>query len=275
MPHPAITFALCMACITLLSDFGLQDAAVASVKGLLFQHAPALPVFDISHMAEPYHMQQASYLLKMAYGNFPKGSFHIVLCDVYHVAKPTMVLCMKDGHYFLTPDNGIVPLAFFNKYDAAWRCYDMAEGQNINDWVNQAANIIRRVSEATDINALGYEQHTMSNKLVHWQPTLIGNTLECHVMHIDRFENVIVNLTKETFENSRRGRNFRIQFARHTVTEISNGYADVRMDDILCWFNSTGYLEIAINRGKAASMLGLKLDKEKHLLYTTIKIDFE
>jgi S-adenosylmethionine hydrolase len=253
-----------MACITLLSDFGLQDAAVASVKGLLYQHAPALPVFDISHMAEPYHMQQASYLLKMAYGNFPTGSFHIVLCDVYHVAKPTMVLCIKDGHYFLTPDNGIVPLAFFNKYDAAWRCYDMAEGQNINDWVNQAANIIRRVSEATDINTLSYEQHTMSNKLVHWQPTLI-----------DRFENVIVNLTKETFENSRRGRNFRIQFARHTVTEISNGYADVRMDDILCWFNSTGYLEIAINRGKAASMLGLKLDKEKHLLYTTIKIDFE
>ena len=151
----------------------------------------------------------------------------------------------------------------------------MGEGQNINDWVGAAAAVIKRVSEATDVHALGYEPVTMSNKLVHWQPTLIGNTLECHVMHIDRFENVIVNLTKETFENSRRGRDFKIQFARHTVREISNGYADVRLDDMLCWFNSTGYLEIAINRGKAASMLGLKLDKEKHLLYTTIKIDFE
>ncbi len=275
MPHPAITFASCMACITLLSDFGLQDASVASVKGLLFQHAPALPVFDISHMAEPYHMQQASYLLRMAYNNFPRGSFHIVLCDVYHVANPAMILCYKDGHYFIAPDNGIVPLAFFNKYEAAIQCFELAAGQNINDWTIRATEVIKSVCEAGDINTLDYAPVTLSNKLVHWQPTLVGNTLECHVMHIDRYENVIVNLTRETFENSRRGRNFRIQFARHTVREISNSYADVRLDDMLCWFNSTGYLEIAINRGKAASMLGLKLDREKHLLYTTIKIDFE
>lgn len=275
MQHTAITFAFCMACITLLSDFGLQDASVASVKGLLAQHMPDMQVIDISHQVEPYHLQQAAYLLNAAYRNFPTGSYHLLLCDVFYKPDPHMVLCLKNGHYILAPDNGILPLASA-MYDEVWQCATLQSGQKLQDWISSATKTIQQITANNgDITNLGYEPLQMSNLLMHWQPKLNGNTLECHVMHIDRFENVVVNLTKEEFENVRRGRNFSIQFVRHTITEISNTYADVKENDMLCRFNATGYLEIAINRGKAASLLGLKLSKEQHLVYNAIKIVFE
>ncbi|OSZ82824.1 hypothetical protein CAP35_06055 [Chitinophagaceae bacterium IBVUCB1] len=264
-----------MACITLLSDFGLQDATVASVKGLLAKHTDHLQVIDISHHVEPYHLQQAAYLLNAAYGSFPTGSYHLVLCDVFYTQNPQMVLCEKDGHFFLAPDNGVLPLSFSTN-DATWQCATLQQGQTLQDWIIAAAQIIDAIrSNNGDASALDYEPKQMNNLLMHWQPKLTGNTLDCHVMHIDRFENVVVNLTKEEFEKHRRGRAFRIQFVRHTITEISNTYADVKQDDMLCRFNSVGYLEIAINRGKAASLLGLKLSKEQHLVYNAIKIIFE
>lgn len=275
MQYTAITFAILMANITLLSDFGLQDASVASVKGLLSQYAADLPVTDISHMVEPYHLQQASYLLNTAYKNFPAGSFHIILCDVFYTQNPQLVLCVKDGHFFLAPDNGILPLSF-STYDAVWRCATLQKGQTMLDWTTIITKVINKItSNNGDASELDYEPIQMSNLLLHWQPKQSGNALECHVMHIDRFENVVVNLTNDDFENFRKGRDFRIQFVRHTITEISHSYSDVKQDDMLCRFNSSGYLEIAINRGKAASLLGLKLSKEQHLVYNAIKIVFE
>ncbi len=275
MQHTAITFAFAMACITLLSDFGLQDASVASVKGLLAQHIANLPIIDISHQVEPYHLQQAAYLLNASYKSFPAGSYHIVLCDVFYTRNPALVLCMHNGHYFLAPDNGILPLAF-SKYDAAWRCSTMERGQSMQDWMHIITQTINEViKNGGNAAGLDYEPLQMSNLLMHWQAKLNGNTLECHVMHIDRFENVVLNVTKEEFENVCRSRNFSIQFVRHAITEISSTYADVKQDDMLCRFNTAGYLEIAINRGKAASLLGLKLSKEQHLVYNAIKIVFE
>ena len=61
-------------------------------------------------------------------------------------------------------------------------------------------------------------------------------------------------------------RNFSLYFKRHDPIErISNHYSDVQIGEVLCLFNSAGYLEIAINMGKAASMLGLKMDESVQL----------
>ena len=82
-----------MGCITLLSDFGLADASVASAKGILIQHKPLANIIDISHQVEPFHLQQAAYLLLAAYSNFPKGTCHVLLFDIFSDNTPTMLLC--------------------------------------------------------------------------------------------------------------------------------------------------------------------------------------
>lgn len=271
----AITFATAMVHITLLSDFGLQDASVASAKGLLMQQVPDVLITDISHMIEPFHVQQAAYLLNAAFRAFPAGSFHMVLCDIFSNAEPRMLLCLKDDHYFIAPDNGILSLAFNESYDSAWVITEPGNSGRLTDILNAAANAINAISKNGSISPLALQQATISERMVQWQPKRTGNTIECHVIHIDRFENVVINITRQQFEAMGSNRKFRIQFARNTINNISNSYSDVPHDEMLCRFNSTGYLEIAINRGKAASLLGLKLSKEEHLIYSTIKIVFE
>jgi S-adenosyl-L-methionine hydrolase (adenosine-forming) len=262
-----------MGCITLLSDLGLQDASVASVKGILLQHLPQLPIIDISHYVEPYHRQQAAYLISASYIHFPKGTCHIVACDIFAERAP-MILFERDGHYIIAPDNGIPALAFGREIADVWKCMEAKDTDNLKDWMHTAAGIAARL-QTNPPASLGLEATTLAHAPTNLRPRIEGNTVECHVIHIDRFENVVINITREEFERLGRNRPFNIEFARNEViSELSNSYFDVREGEKLCRFNNAGYLEISINRGKAASLLGLKLSREKHLIYNTIKISF-
>ncbi len=98
----------------------------------------------------------------------------------------------------------------------------------------------------------------------HLRPLLDQNWIEGQIIFIDNFENVIVNITREQFEEQRKGRSFRIVFKRDEVIDhISETYADVNEGEKLALFNSAGYLEIAINKGNAAGLFGLKGFSEK------------
>ena len=110
---------------------------------------------------------------------------------------------------------------------------------------------------------------SIPGNISHLPPT---GTLECEVIHVDRYENVVLNVTKEQFESIGRGGPFRLQFMQvEEINEISDSYNDVRQGYKLCRFNSNDYLEICINRGKAASLFGLRLGSRNN----NIKLLFE
>jgi S-adenosylmethionine hydrolase len=100
---------------------------------------------------------------------------------------------------------------------------------------------------------------------------------------IDKFQNVIVNITVQDFEAARRGRRFKIVVLGGTFIEtISDHYADVSEGEKLAFFNEAGYLEIAINKGYAASLFGLGefptsggAPQGRRQYYQTVKVYFE
>lgn len=264
-----------MPCITLLSDFGLQDASVAIARGILMQHVPDAELVDISHLVDPFNIQQAAYLLLSAYSKFPKGSCHLLLFDIFSVERPRLMLCEIDGQFLLAPDNGILSLAFGESVSSVWECYEQPAQTSFSEWMHANGRTISGLSRQRP-GELGLKASELSVSKRSWQPTQDGNSLECHVIHIDRFENVIVNLTRQQFDEFGKGRNFRIQFMREEeITELSNHFFNVPEGQQLCRFNSTGFLEICINKGKAASLLGFKLYREGQFIYNTIKINFE
>lgn len=263
-----------MACITLLSDFGLQDASVAAAKGILMQHVPSAQIIDISHLVEPFHLQQAAYLLLSAYRHFPAGSCHVLLFDVFFDRAPRLVLCKYDGHYFLAPDNGVLSLALGNKVTEVWQCYEHTHTSTFNDWISHIGVVTAKLQSGNPEN-LNFPGCTLKVAPQHWLPRVDGDTLECHVIHIDRYENVVINLTRDVFDHYAAGRPFRIQFMRdEELTSLNTHFYNVGEGQKLCRFNATGFLEIAINRGKAASLFGFKIFHEKHLIYNSIKIFF-
>jgi S-adenosyl-L-methionine hydrolase (adenosine-forming) len=264
-----------MGCITLLSDFGLQDASVASAKGILMQYVSDLTIVDISHSIEPYHVQQAAYILASAYDNFPVGTCHVVLFDVFAEKEPVFLLCEKDGHYFLAPDNGILSLIVTPDAIEEVQCFELAANYKFSELLHVAGATIAALQKKTAVE-LELTPHVINNAPVNWLSKTEGNTVECHVIHIDRFENVVINITRSEFDAIGMGRPFKIQFMRdEEINELNSHYSSVKEGEKLCRFNSAGYMEIAINRGKAASLFGLRLHREQHLMYNTIKIFFE
>lgn len=258
-----------------MSDFGLQDASVASAKGILMQYVPEIPIIDISHQIEPYHLQQAAYILASAYNNFPPGTCHLLLFDVYAEKDPSLLLCEKDGHYFLAPDNGILALAFNSEIEHVWNCFKLSKDHHFKDLLHRAGETIKALQGKSPA-ALKLPVCELKNAPMHWRAKVEEGAVECHVIHIDRFENVVINMRREQFESVGQGRPFRIQFMRdEEIHELNTHYGNVKEGEKLCRFNSTGYMEIAINRGKAASLFGLRLHREQHLMYNTIKIFFE
>ena len=69
---------------------------------------------------------------------------------------------------------------------------------------------------------------------------------------------MIINLRKEDFEKIRQDRNFEIYYKQHDpINYLSRNYGDVAIGDAVAFFNSSGYLELAINMGKASSVFNL------------------
>jgi S-adenosylmethionine hydrolase len=264
-----------MNCVTLLSDFGLHDASVAYAKGVLMQHIPQVPIVDISHLVAPYHLYQAAYLLTSGYKSFAQGTCHVSLFDVFYDKEATMLLCEKDGHFFITPDNGILSLAFGNSIENVWAYQTLKAENGFKLWLETTGKLLQQLQEK-GIESLGLPKGKLKNAPAHWLPQVEGNKLECHVIHIDRFENVVLNITQQQFEHYRNNRRFRIEFMRtEGIKTISKHYTDVKEGEKLCRFNTAGYLEIAVNRGCAASLFGMKLHLHQHLIYNTINIFFE
>lgn len=257
--------------ITLLSDFGLQDASVAIAKGILMQHTQGLDIIDITHEITPFNTLQAAYLLGAAYKNFPEDTCHVLLFDLFSEKTPSLILSEHEGHYFLSPDNGVIPLAIGDMPANVWQCMAFKKGDTFNDWLNATGDTINSLQskKTASLDLPPYKLKTIPQSSTQRSEASI---VACEVIHIDQYENVVINITRQQFEALAKGRQFQLQFMRvEEINEISGNYNDAREGYKLCRFNNNNYLEICINRGKAASLFGLRLGSRSN----DIKILFE
>ena len=251
-----------MACITLLSDFGTKDATAAIVRGILMQQNPHLPIYDITHDVTPYNITQAAYFLKSAYNYYPKGSIHIVLCGMFMSREPSLTLSRCNGHYFVCTNNGILPIALDNLILESWIYPNLDRTNTFTSWLKSIGKLINKLPlTGSDNNGLKRIELLGTNKPDTNQSA--SNNIE--VIHIDQFENVVLNINQDQFYNITYNMPFKLQFMKvEEIREISTNYSDVREGFKLARFNSNGYLEIGINKGKAASLFGLRMGSKNN-----------
>ena len=275
-----------MPLLTLTSDIGNRDYLAGAVKAQLLQTNPAFQLVDISHNIPPFNYPQAAYLCRSAIRNFPAYTYHLILVNLFERKPEHLLLAFHKEQYFLCADNGLLTMILEEKPEMVIgiplgkqtiknTIYCAAVmGKVVNQLVNGES--IKNIGEA-DINYLQKN---------HLRPLLDKDWIEGQIIFIDNFENVIVNITIGQFEEQRKGRSFRIVFKRDEVIDrISESYADVKEGEKLALFNSAGYLEIAINKGNAAGLFGLKGFSEKEsqvsnflhgqLPYQTVRVYFE
>jgi S-adenosylmethionine hydrolase len=275
-----------MPLITLTSDIGSQDFLVGAIKGQLLTANPNFNIVDISHNVSPFNYPQAAYVCRNAIRNFPEKTFHIVMVNLFDQPPEHLLLIEHNDQYIGCADNGLITMIL---EEVPKKIIAIPLSKSVQKTPLYCASVFAKAYD----QLLGGEifenigDANVSIEVKNPLRALLGNNwIEGQIIFIDNFENVIINISKEEFEEQRRGRSFKIVFKRDEIIDkISDTYADVSESEKLALFNSAGYLEIAINKGNAAGLFGLQGYTESlntqsqylqnRLLYQTIKIYFE
>jgi S-adenosyl-L-methionine hydrolase (adenosine-forming) len=250
-----------MTIVTLISDWGLNSHYQASVKGSILRQIPQVQIIDITHTLRPFDIMNCSFILRNAYPDFPKGSIHIIGVNTEAGTLTPHVVVKYNDMYFIGADNGVFSLLFEDKAVEAIELDIMQDSDyftfSSRDVFVKAAALI---SQGIPMSQLG-SPHPKLNLMYAFKPIVAENRIEGKVIFIDDYENVFVNIDQETFKKVGRGRPYVINFrvSGYAIRTLHTSYSDVQEGERLALFGSTGYLEIAMNKGKAASLLGLGL----------------
>lgn len=97
--------------LVLLTDFGLSDAYVGVMKGVILSINPKATVVDLTHGIEPQNILRGARVLKQSFKCFPQKSVFVCVVDP-GVGTSRKAIAIKTKHYyFVGPDNGLMALA--------------------------------------------------------------------------------------------------------------------------------------------------------------------
>lgn len=256
-----------MAIITLTSDWGYSDYYVAAVKGAILSRLPNATIVDISHEIAPFHVRQAGFVLKNCFCDFPPGTIHIVAVNTVESVDCPHVVVKAEGQYFIAADNGIFG-QILTEFEEAVEINVLQDTDSFNFATrDRFVKVAVMIANGTPMSEIGEPREKLNGGA--FCAVVRDDSIEGIVIHIDSYENLITNITKEMFERERRGRKFKILVKGnlYTVDKISDTYLDVDKADLVAIFGSHGNLEIALNNANLASLCGIDLDATIKVLF--------
>lgn len=245
--------------VTLTTDFGTQDFYVGALKGALLRRVPTLQLIDISHDIAPFDIVRGAFVVANSWREFPEGTIHLVGVNCVYQPDYRFVAARHEGHFFLAPDNGLLSLLFPHIQPSDLRNLpaDPAEHFAVK---NIFADATAHLAEGKPFESLGEHAAPLLER-ISIQPVITPTRIRGTVIHVDNFDNAVVNIRREVFESAVNGRPFSLYFKRNDpITVLSGNYCDVAVGEPLCLFNMAGYLEISVNMGRAATLFGLKVE---------------
>lgn len=263
-----------MTFVSLTTDFGTESQYPGICKLIARQRIPASEVIDISHQVKRFSIVDAIYLFSSALPFFPPGSVHFILANLYgHGSKDFLYVYENQQHIF-APDNGAIPHLFSDKPFKLFKLKktpsEMLVPQIMMHLAETARSILEGYSE--EVEQVDIENVMQEKEL---ESVFNPDNIIARVLHIDRFENIILNLKKDAFEEHRRGRDFVIQFPNgDEINQIGTDYNSVKYLNKVAFFNASGWLEIAVNHSNAAGLFGFKPHNEVLKSYKNITINF-
>ena len=272
-----------MPILTFTSDFGSADHLVGGVKGEILKLNEGFQIIDITHDIIPYNFMQAAYVCRTIFTSFPPESFHLILVNAFDNNLDHLLLVKHQNQIIGIPDNGLITMILEGLPEQVVSIKIPSEiKKGMRAFAALLVDAFSAVSSGLALEKLGDTGVKIQEKNL-MKPSFTGQFIEGQILMIDRFLNVIVNITKAEFEEARKGRAFKIVLLGGTYIEsISDHYADVYEGEKLAFFNEAGYLEIAVNKGHAANLFGLgefntvgPSTHGRRQYYQTVKVFFE
>jgi len=264
-----------MQIVTLTSDLGLKDHYVGALKGQLLSQKSDIQIVDISHNVEPFNIAEAIYFINNIIENFPKKTVHFIgvdsvpdiSIDSHRTNKYPIVMKLKD-QFFIGNDNGLFTLLKdFHLAEEIIRLDFSSKNAFRHPFKNIYVPAIVEILNGKELKDIGEEIRIEDlNRALVSQAITNDNIIKGTIIHVDNYENVIVNVNESLFSKIGKGNPFTIYFRskNYFIDRISENYNEVPVGEKLALFNENDWLEIAINKGTkltgggASSLLGLK-----------------
>ena len=248
------------AIITLLTDFGTKDAYVAAMKGVILGVNPQAVLVDLSHEVPPQDLLAGALILAGAAPYFPPGAIHLAVVDPGVGSRRRGLAAKARGQFWVGPDNGLFHLiftpgteptivslenpAFFRpKVSATFHGRDIF------------APVAAHLSLGVDLSRFGPIINDPIPLAVP-TPRFTPKTVQGEVIYVDRFGNLVTNLTAIALEAWLGGKDLRLKVGPLTIWGLARTYAEKAPGEFLALIGSHGFLEIACALDSAARRLG-------------------
>jgi len=94
-----------------MTDFGMTDRFVASMKGVALGVDENLRIFDLTHNITPYNVLEGSQVLAGTIPYWPDQTVFVAVVDPgVGTDRKSVAIKTKTGHYVVAPDNGLLTL---------------------------------------------------------------------------------------------------------------------------------------------------------------------
>jgi len=271
--------------ITLLTDFGTEDAYAGVMKGVILDRDPNATIVDITHSIEPHNIRHGAFILATSYAYFPNKSIHVAVVDPGVGSSRRGIILKVKGTMFVAPDNGVLSYVI----DQLSLNEDSVPEQGDQPQVVRLKRGIEAVSitdprfwrkpvsptfHGRDVFApvaaglsLGLSPYEFGEKtevltvLPITRPIFIGaDEIAGHVMHVDRFGNLVTDIRGSTLPPGP----VEIFVGNARINGITHFYEETERLGAL--IGSSGYLEISLREGSAARYLEVFTGDEVRVL---------
>ena len=238
------------------------------MKGVILEIVPEAAIVDISHAVQAYDVLDGALTISQSYSYFPTGTVHMVVVDPGVGTKRRPIIASSDGYHFVAPDNGVLSMVYAREERIHVR--HVTSDHYFRQPVSQTFHgrdvfgpVAAYLAKQVDSHKFGEEIQDFV-KFAAPKPKAAGeNRVRAVVLKVDRFGNLITNVTPEDVPALFSGKGkFKITVGSKEITEIHSAYAEGGPGEIFGILGSMGYLEIVSNRGSAAQITGASKGSE-------------
>ena len=250
--------------VTLLTDFGLRDHYVASMKGVMLSLNPELHFVDISHLIPPQDIFTAAFTLGQAVPCFPLGTIHLAVVDPGVGTARKALVAMAGGHYFVAPDNGILSYVFsvfesFSAYEITADHYFRKPISSTFHGRDVFAPVAAWLSKDIPLRQLGPPLENCVRLRIPVPTKVRDRLMQAAVLAVDQFGNLVTNLKPGDLPvYGIEARSCKMLAGKREIASFRRTFGEGKPGEIFVVPGSSGYLEIVVREGSAAAELGLK-----------------
>jgi len=231
----------------LFTDYGWRDPYVGLVKAVLAHLAPGLPLIDLLHDAPDFNAHAGAHLLYALCHDLPAGAVVLAVIDPGVGGPREAVVVEADGRFYVGPDNGLLSVLAGRAHTSriwriAWRPENCSNSFHGRDLFAPIAGWIAAGKFPDDklIAVEGLEVQFDTAELPR-------------ILYIDHYGNAWSGIHGGLAEA---GTTIEV---KGNVLPWRRVFVAAAKGEAFWHVNSSGLIEIAVNRGSAADKLGLKV----------------